>query len=194
VSINLQGGGGGGGFGGGPPTNAKADDNGVFSIPAVSRERQTVNVEGLDKGIIVKAIYAAGQPLPGLDIDFSIVTGPLEIVLSNKPATISGTVEGASPDAPRIAVWAVPDGQPLTIESWSTKKVRIQASAPTFTLDSLRPGSYRIAAFEDAESDALSDPAFWEQFKDRTATVKVGEGETGQVKVRLIGAKETEGN
>jgi hypothetical protein len=194
VSINLQAAGGGNGFGGGPPTNAKTGDNGAFTIPAVSRERQVVNVEGLEKGLIVKAIYAAGQPLPGLDVDFSVVTGPLEIVLSNKPATISGTVEGASPDAPRIAVWAVPDSEPLSIESWSTKKVRIQSSSPSFTFESLRPGNYRIAAFEDAESDALNDPAFWELFKDRTVSVKVGEGETGQVKLRLIAAKETEGN
>jgi hypothetical protein len=58
----------------------------------------------------------------------------------------------------------------------------------------LRPGSYRGAAFEEAESDALNDPGFWEQFKDRIGVVKIGEGETGQVKVRLIGGKEMEGN
>ncbi|MBI2685199.1 MAG: carboxypeptidase regulatory-like domain-containing protein [Acidobacteria bacterium] len=176
----------------GPPATAKTDDNGGFSFPAVSRERQTISVKA-SAGVIVKAVYAAGQPLPGLDVDFSVVTGPLEIVLSNKPATITGTVEGTSPDAPRVAVWAVPDGEPLTIEAWSTKKVRVPSDSPVFTLDSLRPGSYRIAAFEDVESDALNDPGLWEQFKARTAAVKVGEGESATVKVRLIEARETEG-
>jgi len=183
VEISLQSPGGRGEFG--PPSNAKTDAAGVFSFPAVSREKLTLNVK-TPAGTIVKSVYAAGQLLPGLEIDFSTTSGPLEVVLSNKPATITGTVEGTNPDAPRVAVWAVPDGQPLTIEAWSTKKVRIQSDSPAFTLDSLRPGTYRIAAFEEAESDALNDPALWEQFKAQTATVKVGEGETAQTKVRLI--------
>ncbi|MFN0103065.1 MAG: carboxypeptidase regulatory-like domain-containing protein [Bryobacteraceae bacterium] len=191
LEISLQGLGGGRDFG--PPVNAKTDENGGFSFGAVSRERQTLSVK-TPAGTIVKAVYAAGQLLPGLEIDFSVVTGPLEIVLSNKPATITGTVEGTNPNAPRVAVWAVPDGQPLTIENWSTKKARIPSDAPTFSLDSLRPGSYRLAAFEDVESDVLNDPAVWERFKAQTATVKVGEGETGQVKLRLIGARELEGS
>jgi len=177
----------------GAPSRAKTDANGVFSFPAVSRERQTVNVK-TSAGVIVKSIYAAGQPLPGLEIDFSIVSGPLEIVLSNKPATITGTVEGMSPDSPRITVWAVPDGEPFTIANWSTKKVRVSPDSPTFTLDSLRPGSYRIAAYEEAESDALSDPAAWEQIKSQVVTVKVGEGETGKANLKVVAAKELEEN
>ena len=178
----------------GPPTTAKADDHGVFSIPAVSRERLVVSVEGAGTGVIIKSLYAAGQPLPGLDVDFNVVTGPLEIVLSNKPAVISGALEGTTADSPRVAVWAVPDAQPLVVETWNRKKVKVEASAGTFTLDSLRPGSYRLAAFEDADSDALSDPAAWERVKGHTATVKVGESETGQVKLRVIPAKELEEN
>ena len=191
VSITLQPAAGGPMFG--PPSSAESDDAGLFSFAAVSRDRMTVNVR-TKAGIIVKGIYAGGQLLPGLEIDFGVVSGPLEIVLSNKPASITGTVEGTTPDAPRVAVWLVPDTQPLTIEGCSTKKVRVQSDSPSFTFESLRPGSYRVAAFEEAESDALNDPAFWEQFKDRIATVKVGESETGQVKVRLIGSKEMEGN
>lgn len=190
VDVSLIGPGPGGGFGG--RNSVKTDASGNFSFPAVSRERQVISVKA-PEGTVVKAIYAGGQPLPGADVDFSMAAGPLEIVLSNKPASVAGSVEGTSPDAPRVAVWAVPDAQPLTIESWNTKKVRIASDAPTFTLDALAAGTYRIAAFEEAESDALSDPAVWEQFRDRTVTVKVGEGETGQAKVKLIAAKELEG-
>jgi hypothetical protein len=187
LEISLQGSGGGRDFG--PPANAKTDESGGFSFPAVSRERQTLNVK-TPAGVIVKAVYAAGQPLAGLDIDFAVVTGPLEIVLSNKPSTITGVVEGMSPDAPRVAVWAVPDGEPFTVESWSTKKVRVTGESPLFTLDSLRPGSYRVAAYEEAESDALSDAAVWERLKAQTVTVKVGEGESGKVTLKVIGAIE----
>lgn len=191
VDITLQPAAGGPMFG--PPSSAQSDEAGAFSFPAVSRDKMTLNVK-TQSGLIVKGVYAGGQLLPGLEIDFATVGGPLEIVLSNKPGTVTGTVEGTTPDAPRVAIWLVPDTQPFTIEAWSTKKVRVQSDSPTFTFDSLRPGSYRVAAFEEAESDALNDPAFWEQFKDRIATVKIGEGETGQVKVRLIGGKEMEGN
>ncbi len=175
----------------GPPANARTDETGAFSFPAVSREKQVVSVR-TESGIIVKGIYAAGQLLPGLEVDFSVVTGPLEIVLSNKPATITGTVEGTNPDAPRIAVWAIPETEPLLTDYWSTKKVRIASETPTFTLDSLRPGTYRVAAFEEVESDALNDPAIWEQFRARTASVKVGEGESAQVKIKLINSRDLE--
>ena len=191
LEISLQGS--GGGRDSGPPAKANTDDNGGFSFAAVSRERQTLAVK-TPAGMIVKAVYAAGQPLAGLDIDFSIVTGPLEIVLSNKPAVITGTVEGMNPDSPRVTVWAVPDGEPFTVESWSTKKVRVSPDSPAFTVDSLRPGSYRLAAYEEVESDAFSDAAVWEQLKARTVTVKVGEAETGKVKLKVIAAKELEGS
>ena len=191
VSITLQPAAGGPMYG--PPSSAESDDTGLFSFPSVSRDKMTLNVR-TQSGVIVKGIYAGGQLLPGLEIDFSVVSGPLEIVLSNKPSSVTGTVEGTSPDAPRVAVWLVPDTQPFAIEAWSTKKVRVQSDSPSFSFDSLRPGSYRVAAFEEAESDALNDAGFWEQFKDRIGVVKIGEGETGQVKVRLIGSKEMEGN
>jgi hypothetical protein len=157
----------------------------------VSRERQTLNVK-TPAGMVVKDVYAAGQPLPSLEIDFSVVTGPLEIVLSNKPATITGTVEGTTAGSPRVAVWAVPDGEPLTVEAWKTRKVRVASDAAGFTFDSLRAGTYRVAALDGAESDALDDPSVWEKFRTRTATVKVGEGESAQVKVKLITLAELE--
>ena len=191
LEISLQGFGGGRDFG--PPGNAKTDDNGGFSFAAVSRERQTLNVK-TPAGVIVKSVYAAGQPLPGLDIDFSVITGPLEIVLSNKPAVITGTIEGMNPDSPRVTVWAVPDGEPLTVERWSTKKVRVSPDSPAFTLDSLRPGSYRVAAYEDAESDVFNDASVWEQLQSQVVMVKVGEGESGKVKLKVIAAKELEGS
>lgn len=181
--------GGGGGFGG-PPVSVKAGANGAFTLSAVSRERQVVQVEGAGEGIVVKSISAGGQPLPGLDVDFSVVSGPLEILLTNKPAKISGTLEGVAADAPRVAVWAVPDAQPLTVESWNRRKIKVEASAGTFSFDSLRPGSYRLAACEDADSDALNDASVWERVKNRTTTVKVAEGETGQVTLRVIPARE----
>lgn len=191
LEVSLQGSGGGRDFG--PPGNAKTDDNGVFSFAAVSRERQTLNVK-TPAGVIVKSVYAAGQPLPGLNIDFSVITGPLEIVLSNKPAVITGTIEGMNPDSPRVTVWAVPDGEPFTVERWSTKKVRVSPDSPAFTLDSLRPGSYRVAAYEDAESDVFNDASVWEQLKSQVVTVKVGEGESGKVKLKVIAAKDLEGS
>lgn len=177
----------------GPPTSVKSDENGNFSFAAVSRDRQMLSVK-TPAGIIVKAVYAAGQLLPGLEIDFSVVTGPLEIVLSDKPAAITGTIEGVSPDSPRVAVWAVPDAEPFFLPAGSAKKLRVNSDSPSFTLDSLRPGTYRVLAFEDAESDIFNDASAWEQLKAQTATVKVGEGESVQVKLKLVSAREFELN
>ncbi len=179
---------------GGPGSRAEVTEGNLFSINGVSRDRLTLNVEAGD-GIIVKQIYAAGQPLQGLDIDFATTTGPLEVVLSNKPGKITGTIEGQQGETPRTTIYAVLEDQPLRFESWRRKRTTLASGTTAFTLSSLRPGTYRVAAFEETESaDATTDPAFWERFRDRTATVKVAENETGQVKVRLITAKEIDEN
>ncbi len=93
-----------------------------------------------------------------------------------------------------MAVWAVPDVEPFSLQSGSTKKIRVTPDAPSFTLDSLRPGTYRVLAFEDAESDVFNDASAWEQVKAQTATVKVGEDESAQVKLKLIPAREFDNN
>ena len=179
---------------GGPGSRAEVTEANVFTLSGVSRDKLTLNVEAGD-GIIVKQIYAAGQPLQGLDIDFATTTGPLEVVLSNKPAKITGTIEGQASETPRTTIYAVLEDQPLRFENWRRKRTSLTSGTTAFTLSALRPGTYRVAAFEETESsDATTDPAFWERFRDRTATVKVGENETGQVKVRLITAKEIDEN
>jgi protocatechuate 3,4-dioxygenase beta subunit len=179
---------------GGPGSRAEVTEGNLFSINGVSRDRLTLNVEAGD-GIIVKQIYAAGQPLQGLDIDFATTTGPLEVVLSNRPAKITGTIEGQQGETPRTTIYAVLEDQPLRFDGWRRKRTTLASGTTAFTLSSLRPGTYRVAAFEETESsDATTDAAFWERFRDRTATVKVAENETGQVKIRLITAKEIDEN
>jgi len=182
-----------GGFGrGGPPGfgRSESDENGLFSVSGVSRDKLSLDLQ-TPNGVYVKNVYAAGQLLPGLDIDFSVTGGPLEIVLGNKPAAISGTVEGATAESPRMTIYAVADDVPLRFDGWRRKRQSLSSGATSFTLSNLRPGTYRVAAFEETEiSDATTDPAFWERFRDRIATIKAGEGETGQVKVRLITAQD----
>jgi hypothetical protein len=192
VQISLQSTGPMRGPFGGAGGRASSDASGNFTLTGVSREKQILQVQ-TPAGIIVKSISIAGQPLPGLEVDFASTSGPLEILLSNKPATISGSVEGLTPDSPRFAVWAIPDAEPLSIAPWNTKRLRQEASSPSFTLDSLRPGTYRICAFEDVESDLPNDPAFWQLLQANTETVKVAEGESAQVKLKLITLPETEG-
>jgi hypothetical protein len=177
----------------GPPLRATTDANASFSIPSVGRDRYRLEVQ-TPKGIYVKAIYAAGQPIPGFDLDFATISGPLEIVLSNKPARIQGTVEGAAPNSPRFAVWVAPDREPFALDPGAAKKIRVDPANPTFTVDSLRPGTYRVLAFENADSDAPNDVSFWNQFKDRSSSVTLSENEVGQLKLKLITAKEVDEN
>lgn len=179
-------------MGGGPPGfgRGESDENGLFSLSGVSRDKMALDLQ-TPNGVYVKQVYVAGQPLPGLDIDFASVVGPMEIVLGNKPASISGSIEGLTKDSPRMTIHAVLEAQPLRFDNWRRKRTTLASGTTSFSLTNLRPGTYRVAAFEEAESsDATSDPAFWDTFRDRTASVKVGEGETGQIKLKLITAAE----
>lgn len=173
------------------PVRAKVNDDGSFTFDGVPRDKMLLNAS-TPQGIIVKQILANGQPLPGLEIDFATVSGPLEIVLSNKPAKVTGVIEGLPADGPGAIVVVIPEGiEPMRLMmTGGVKTARVAPGAPQFTLDSLRPGNYQIAAFESVGADIYTQPDLWKHFSERTATVKLAESDAPQVKIKLITAEE----
>jgi hypothetical protein len=163
------------------PVRAKVNDDGSFSFESVPRDKMILQAQA-PQGIVIKEILAAGQPLPTLAIDFSAVTGPLEIVLSNKPAQISGVIENLSPNSPGITVVVLPDDED-PLPNRTPRTVRVAPGAPQFTIPDLRPGAYTLAAFESVGSEFYTQPALWRPHAAKLASVKVSLGDTSQVKL-----------
>ena len=104
----------------------------------------------------------------------------LEIVLSSKPASISGTVRSS-------------DGEALadvTVNAWAKddpdiRTARTDASG-RFTLRNLAPGEYRVIAWESIDRGVIENPAFRASFESQATVVTLQEGSTENTDLKVV--------
>jgi hypothetical protein len=128
----------------------------VFSLHGVLAGLYRVHVQGLLDGYYVKSIRRyGGRNLAHDELDLSSgVSGTLEILLSNKPAAISGTVHDL-------------DGNPVAdalVKIWMKDDPDVRRvntdGAGHFSLRNLVPGEYRAIAFETSSQASSKTPPF----------------------------------
>ncbi len=156
--------------------------DGSFTIQNLHRGRMEV-LNLAPSGWYLKSVLVGGQPQPGFAFD---VTGDMtiDLVYSNKPGAVEGTVEGT--EGVRIAA-ALPRG-PAGAAPFTTlyRSAMIPDGKNTFKIESVTPGEYEIVVASVGLIDALADQPVWEKVKTKAVSVKVEEGVTAQAAPRLI--------
>jgi len=153
-------------------------ENGSFAIKGLSPTRYRVMLE-LPNGYYIKAIRFAGQPLSTPEIDPS-AGGTLEIILSDKPARVSGTVRDEK-DAP-VAL--------AEVDLWSTnREIRsaVTSADGRFQFSNLPPGDYRAIAWEWIENGAIENPALRAAFASHATQFTLDEGTQQSADLKPIG-------
>jgi hypothetical protein len=94
---------------------------------------------------------------------------PLEIVVSNKAATVEGTVvDKQGKPVPGAALAIIPaNGNMAELKTGSADRLG------RFYWPGNPPGEYKLLAWESADSASLEDPAFLRQFDASAKTVKL---------------------
>jgi hypothetical protein len=164
--------------GGGP---VKPD--GTFVWANLQRTRMAV-MQIAPRGWYLKAVSVGGQRQAGLEFDVTSGEMAVELLYSNRPGKVTGTVEGAT-EGVRVA--AVPDGGeagPVFTNLYRTGAVT--AGGNSFQIEDVPPGNYLLIASVPGLGEALNDPAVWERVKGKAASVKVEEGGTVTGSPRLI--------
>ena len=162
--------------------------DGAFTLRGVAPTTYRVTIQNLPNGYYVQAIRFAGRDVHR-EVDLSAGGGgALEIFLSDKPASISGTVRNS-------------DGEPVpdtTVNAWSKddpdiRTARTDASGH-FNLRNLAPGEYRAIAWEAIDRGVIENPAFRASFENQAAVVTLQEGsqETTDLKVVSKSASDAE--
>lgn len=162
---------------------AQVKPDGTFVLENLQRTRLKVTPLA-PRGWFLKAVTAGGQRQPGLEFDVTGGETVVELIYSNRPGTVTGTVEGAT-EGVRVA--AVPDGGeagPLFANLYRTGGVA--AGQNSFKIEDVPPGNYLLIACLPGLMEALSDPAVWARVKDKAASVRVEEGGTVSGSPRLI--------
>ena len=155
---------------------SKIGTDGSIQMPGVTAGIWKLFLEQLPENIWIKsATYGEQDLLLG---DLTASTGPvgqIHIVLAGNGAQISGTV--MDNDQPREAtVVLVPAADELR-RSLSLYRVTAAQNQGTFVFKGVRPGSYKLFAFEEVEPFAWFDPEFLKPVESLGESVTVGEGE-----------------
>ncbi len=162
---------------------AQADATGKFILKGLSPGRYWIYFGGIPDGCFVQSMRLGGQEVSPDDFLIQSVA-PLEVVLSNTAAKLTGTATDS-------------DGKPVFNPALSlvgtekdAKAIRPSMNSDTFTFNNIKPGTYKLFAWEDIEEGAWEDPDFRKKYEDRAIEIKIGPNETKNVQIRAIMAGE----
>jgi hypothetical protein len=170
------------------PVSQRPTADGSFVIDGVSPGEFIVGpVTGLAPGFYVKEARfnqadVLGQPLRF----FAGGAGTLEIVLSSKAGSISGTtVDTAMRDAAGAQVVLVPERERKRTDLYKTAA---SDSSGRFLFRSVPPGDYRLFGWEALESYAYFDQELLRRVESQGIPVHVSESAGNTVTLKLISA------
>ncbi len=160
------------------PPSATAGADGRFTVNGVYPGKYSVRVSGLPDNAYVLSIKLGGHDVDDSGTAFP-GAGELAIAVSRGGAQVEGVVSGVDgKPAAGATVTFLPDSKrPSAYASTGVDQ------HGTFLMKGLRPGKYRVLAWEDIEGGAFRDAEFVKPFESRAQAVALEEG--GRLKLEL---------
>ena len=155
---------------------SKVAADGSLRLPGVTAGTWELTVDQLPENVWIKSATYGDQDLLHGDLNASAgPTGQLHIVLAGNGAQVSGTVmQDGQPHHATIVL------APAETESRTTSAMYRMASTQkdgAFVFKGVRPGSYRLFAFEEVEPFAWLDPDFLKPVETLGEFISISEGE-----------------
>ncbi|MEP7354388.1 MAG: carboxypeptidase-like regulatory domain-containing protein [Acidobacteriota bacterium] len=160
-------------------------ETGAFTLDGIPAGKYTVNVARLPQGYYAKSLTYGGTDVihAGLDMT-SGAGGTMQMVLSNKPASVTGMVANAKGEPQSnvsVTLWTVAP------ELGSTNggiRSMLSDQNGSFQFQGLPPGEYRAAAWEDIDTELTQIRDFLGQFAGSDVE-KVKLAESGNIALTL---------
>lgn len=169
-------------------TPAQLDTSGRFMMSGVAPGRYTVRVQGQVQGFTLRSAIVAGRDV----LDFPLEVKPnedvadLTLTMSTRTQELSGTLTDAMNQPATDYSVIVYSAEP---QYWTPQSRRIVSVRPgtdgRFTVRSLPPGDYLMAAVTDVEPGEWFDPEFLQQLRGSSVSVSLSEGERRIQDLRL---------
>jgi uncharacterized GH25 family protein len=165
----------------------KVGDDMKFVVHNVAGLRFAANVSGLPENCFVQSIKYGGQEVTDAGVDLAAAT-QLEVVISATAGSVTGVVmdKDGKPVVSAIVV-LIPKDE--TSRKWENNTDETGG----FTFKGLKPGDYRVYAWEDIEWGLTNDPAFLKKWDSRAADVKIDPSGKQTVQIKVVSAEETAG-
>jgi hypothetical protein len=165
------------GFGGQAP-RAKVGEDLKFTLKGVPPLKYIVYASGLPENCYVKSIRYGGADVPDDGVEMSS-GGVLEVVLSAGASQIDVVVTaGENKAAAGAQVLLLKDGIP--------DSVRTADENGMLSIKGLKPASYRVLAWEDADPDQLWDPEYLRRFENEGKALKLDNGAHEALQLKAI--------
>jgi protocatechuate 3,4-dioxygenase beta subunit len=163
---------------------AEVKDDGTFKLRNVPLDRARLQVWPMPDGHYIKSIRAGDRDAPDLRLDFTEgAPGELVITLSAKAGTVTGSVRDSKDQAATAGVVVlVPDNRKFADSYFQTGLDQ----NGSYTLKNLRPGSYKLFAFDNIEYGSYQDPDWLKPFEDKGESIEVKESERSSKDLKLI--------
>lgn len=171
-----------------PAPNGSVKQDGSITIAGISPGKYSLTAIAMPQDSYIKSVKVGGHESVDGTVDLSSGSAAsLEVVVSLKPAQLSGTVQGSDGAVSGATVVLVPEGAKGAL----TENVRTATTDQngSFTLRGLAPGEYKLFAWEDVEPGSYFDPEFRKPYEGNAVTVKLDQGAAVSVTVPPIAAQ-----
>jgi hypothetical protein len=152
---------------------ARAD--GSFDFPPIAAEQYRVSVGGI--GHYLKEIRYGDVMSNDGTVTVTGAGGSLLLVLSTRVAHLTGRMSATAVGAPRIVL--IPAG------AADVRQATLDQTG-MFSFGDVRPGAYKLYAFEGAPDGVWEDPDFMKEFSAAGVEIHLDEGEVKSTDVPLI--------
>jgi hypothetical protein len=169
-------------------------DDHTFKMMNVSPDPFDFNLFGLPEGFYLKAIRLGQQDVTETGVDFTqgVPAEQMTVVVNPNAAHVDGAVQNAKGDAVIGAtVTLIPDEAHRSI-SWMYKAANTDQNGH-FTIKGVRPGEYKIYAWEDLEPGAQQDPDFVKPHESAAEAVSVKESSHETVQLKVVPSENSAG-
>ncbi len=147
--------------------------DGTFKMTGARPWKYVWGMFDLPQGIYVKSVHLGAQDITHTVMDLtSGASRPLDVVLSNKAADVSGVARSGV----TVTLADTDGGVKTTIADQNGK----------FRFSSLAPGKYDVAAWEEIEPELASYHGFVSHFNEQASSITLAEGQHASVNPKLI--------
>lgn len=172
------------------------NSDGTFVIKDVSDGSYAIQLSGLPPNAYLKRATLDGHDV--LESRFTVANGQapgsmLDLVISSNGGRISGVVmlDGKPFSDARVTL-APADDSKLSEAPWLWFKDAATDQKGNFLIQGIRPGKYRVFAWQDIQPGQDRDPDFLKRFQDRGYEVQVSENSVQALRLNAIPASETQ--
>ncbi len=150
--------------------------DGSFEFTPLGAERYRVNVVG--NGIYLKELRYGDVVSNDGTVTVTGAGGSLQLVLSRRVAHLTGKMSATAAGIPQVVL--------IPAEAGDEVRQATLDQTGAFSFGDLRPGSYKLYAFEGAPDGVWEDPDFMKEFSAAAVEIHLDEGEVKNADVPLI--------